>query len=67
MKGFISHLAQLSHSQWIFCNFTLHDKQRGYLRIQRHKQVLREVNQLLDTPQDELPQDGQYLLEIAIV
>ncbi len=27
-KGFISHLLQMSHSQWIFRNYTLHDKQR---------------------------------------
>jgi hypothetical protein len=64
MKGFVSHLVQLSHSQWIFCNFTLHDKQRGYLRLQWRKEVLQEVEQLLDTPPDELPQDSQYLLEL---
>jgi len=25
MKAFISHLLQISHSQWIFRNYTLHD------------------------------------------
>jgi hypothetical protein len=64
MKGFISHLVQLSHSQWIFHNFTLHNKQPDYLRLQQSKEVLREVDRLLDTPSDELPQDSQYLLEL---
>jgi hypothetical protein len=63
MKGLVSHLVQLSHSQWIFCNFTIHNNQRGYLHLQWHKEVLREVDQLLDTPPDKLPQDSQYLLE----
>ena len=26
MKGFISRLLQLSHSQWLYKNITLHDK-----------------------------------------
>ena len=31
MKHFIGKLLQISHSQWLYCNFTLHDKTRGYL------------------------------------
>ncbi len=64
MKVFISHLVQLSHSQWIICNFTLHDKQWGYLYLQQHRKVLQEVDHLLETTLDKLPQDGQYLLEL---
>jgi hypothetical protein len=64
MKAFISHLVQLSHSQWIFCNFTLHDKQRGYLCLQQHREVLQDVDRLLDTAPDKLPQNSQYLLEL---
>jgi hypothetical protein len=44
MKGFVSHLVQVSHSQWIFRNVTLHDKQRGYLCLQWRKEVLRKVD-----------------------
>ncbi len=33
MKVFVSQLIQISHSQWIFHNYTLHDKQWGYLRL----------------------------------
>ena len=31
-KQFISKLLQITHSQWIFHNFSLHDKTHGYLQ-----------------------------------
>jgi len=64
MKTFISHLLQTSHSQWIFRNYTLHDKQRGYLRLRLCKEVLREIHELLETPPSEVPPEHQYLLEL---
>jgi hypothetical protein len=64
MKAFISHLLQISHSQWIFRNYTLHDKQRGYLRLRLCLTVLREIHKLLETPPSEVPPESQYLLEI---
>ena len=51
------------HSQWIFRNFSLHDKQRGYLRLRLRKEVLREIHKLLETPPLEVPPECQYLLE----
>jgi hypothetical protein len=64
MKAFISHLLQISHAQWIFRNYTLHDKQRGYLRLRLRSTVLREIHELLETPPSEVPQESRYLLEI---
>jgi hypothetical protein len=64
MKGLASHLMHASHSQWIFRNFTLHDKQRGYLRLQQRKDLLRELDKLIDTPPDEVPEGSRYLLEL---
>jgi hypothetical protein len=64
MKGLASHLIQASHSQWIYRNFTLHDKQRGYLQLQKRKDLLRELDKLIDTPPDEIPEGSQYLLEL---
>ena len=40
----------------IFHNFTLHDKQRGYLRLQQCKDLLWELDKLIDTPPDEVPE-----------
>ena len=64
MKAFISQLLQISHSQWIFRNYTLHDRQRGYLRLRLRADILREVHRLLDTPPSEVPPESQYLLEL---
>jgi hypothetical protein len=64
MKAFISHLLQISHSQWIFRNYTLHDKQRGYLCLRLRLKVLREIHKLLETPPSEVPPESQYLLEL---
>ena len=64
MKTFISHLLQLSHSQWIYRNYTLHDKQRGYLRLRLRSEVLREIHVLLETPPSAVPPESQYLLEL---
>jgi hypothetical protein len=46
MKLFLLHLLQISHSQWIFRKFTLHDKQWGYCQLKQRMDMLREVNSL---------------------
>ena len=64
MKKFISHLIHISHSQWIFRNFTLHDHTRGYLRLQERKEVLAQIEQLVDCDPDEIPEGSKFLLEM---
>jgi hypothetical protein len=48
MKHFIEKLLKVLHSQWLYWNFTLLDKTRGYLHLQRRKEVLKEVDCLMD-------------------
>ena len=64
MKMFISHLLRVSHSQWIFRNYTLHDKQWDYLCLRLHADVLHKIHKLLETPLLEVPSESQYLLEL---
>jgi hypothetical protein len=64
MRAFISLLIQISHSQWIFRNYTLHDKQRGYLHLRLRAEVLREIHELLETDPSDVPPESQYLLEL---
>jgi hypothetical protein len=64
MKAFISLLIQISHSQWIFRNYTLHDKQRGYLPLRLRSEVLRKIHELLETAPSNVPPESQYLLEL---
>jgi hypothetical protein len=64
MKAMSSHLMQASNCRWIFRNFTLHDKKRGYLLLKQSTHLLQELNKLIDTPQDNIPEDSRYLLEL---
>jgi hypothetical protein len=64
MKAFISHLLQMSHSQWIFRNYTLHDKQWGYLCLCLRSDILCKIHKLLETPPSDVLPESQYLLEL---
>jgi hypothetical protein len=64
MRSFVSHLMQISHAQWILQSFTLHDKQRRYLHLQQHRDLLREVDAMLNTPPEKVPKGSWHLLEI---
>jgi hypothetical protein len=64
MKLFIGRLVLISHLQWLYRNFTLHDKLRGYLCLQCQKEVLKEVDCLTDRNPDDILQGSRYLLEL---
>jgi hypothetical protein len=64
LKKMIAKLLQVLHSQWLYQNFTSHNKTRSYLRLQCRKDVLKEVDCLMDTNPDINPQGSQYLLEM---
>ena len=62
-KKTISQVLQITHSQWIYRNFSLHDKRRGYLRRQDMKEMMVKIESLLDTRPDEVPAESKFLLE----
>jgi hypothetical protein len=64
MKILVTHLIQISHSQWILRKFTLHNRYHGYLCLKQCRDLLREVDSLLDTPLKEVPEGSRYLLEL---
>ena len=64
MKKLVSQLLQISHSQWMFRNFVLHDRVRGYLRLKERKSVLQEIERLVECDPDEIPQESKFLLEM---
>jgi hypothetical protein len=45
-KQFISKNLQITHSQWIYRNISLHDKQQGYLPHKRLEDLLQEILEL---------------------
>jgi hypothetical protein len=64
MKAFVSQLIQISHSQWIYWNYTLHDKKGGSIHLRACSEVLQELHKLLDTAPADIPKESQYLLEL---
>ena len=64
MKGLVSRLIQISHSQWVYRNFTLHDKTNGYLRLTARRDVLLEIEKLAELDPDKLPAESRFLLEM---
>ena len=63
-KQFISKLLQITHSQWIFRNFSLHDKTHGYLRNKKADKILQLINEFSEVAPEEVPEDSRFLLEI---
>ena len=61
----VRQLHEMSHSQWLYRNFTLHHKTIGYLRLRKEKEVRRQAEMLLmRTNQADIPEDCHFLLEI---
>ena len=46
VRTFISKLLHITHSQWIFRNFMLHEKAHGLLRLQERQAILLQVEAL---------------------
>ena len=64
IKRFITKLLQNTHSQWIFRNFTLHDKGGGELQQREIKQMREEALKLSRTDPTLLPRESRFLLEL---
>ena len=62
-KKFISELLHITHSQWVYRNLILYDRQRGYLRLQERAAVQLQIDNLMDTNPDEVPPESKFLLE----
>jgi hypothetical protein len=54
MKQFVERLVNISHSQWLYRNFTLHHYAKGYLCQWAEKEIIEEVEPLADTRPSEI-------------
>jgi hypothetical protein len=45
-KQFISKILHITHSQWIFRNFSLHDKRNGYIHKKKAEEIALELESL---------------------
>jgi hypothetical protein len=63
-KQFFAKILQLTHSQWIHQNVSLHDKHQGCLCNKQSEDLLQEITKLSDLSPKEVPDNCQFLLEV---
>jgi hypothetical protein len=63
-KSLISKLLHITHLQWIYQNFTLHNKLCGYLHKKKAEDICLTIEELTDTPPEEVPKESKFLLEM---
>jgi len=63
-KQLISKILHITHYQWIFCNFSLHDKRNGYLHKMKVDEIALELESLAGLAPEDVPTESQFLLEI---
>jgi hypothetical protein len=54
-KTFISKILQITHSQWIYRNISLHKKKHGYLRNKQSEDLLQDIPALSDISPEDIP------------
>ncbi len=60
---FISKILQITHSQWIYQNISLHDKKHGYLRNKQSEDLLQDIAVLSDISPEDIPDSCWFLFE----
>ncbi len=63
-KQFISKILHITHSQWIFRNFSLHDNRHGYLLKKKADEIAVELESLAEIAPEDVPAESRFLLEI---
>jgi hypothetical protein len=63
-KQFISKLLQITHSQWIYRNVSVHDRRQGYLHTKSAEEIMREIESLSSLAPEDVPEASRFLLKI---
>ena len=64
VKIFISKILQITHSQWIFRNMTLHDRNGGELRRREAQKLRSEAERFAHMNPMDLKEQDRWLLEL---
>ena len=63
-KQLISRLLQITHSQWIYRNISLHDRSNGYLRNKTAEDLAEEIHRLVELQPEDVTAESTFLLEM---
>jgi hypothetical protein len=59
-------LIDITHSQWLYQNVTLHHLTKDYLRQRTEREIQQEMDRLAHTSDLDFSNKNRYLLEIAV-
>jgi hypothetical protein len=62
-RKFISSVLQITHSQWLFRNFALHDASAGLLQTKERAHTAAMIESLMQLRPSQVPSDSRFLLE----
>ncbi len=57
-KQYILKLLHVTHSQWIFCNTSLHNKINRYLHKNKSEEIMLELELLAGTAPEDIPAES---------
>ena len=65
MEGYIPmHFYFITHLQWIYRNFALHDKLCRYLHNMSLEDIRVTIDELAETSPKDVPEESKFLLKI---
>ncbi len=66
-KALVTKLLNISHGQWMYRNFSLHNKTKGHLRLTKQAEVLSEIATLATSRPEDIPPESRFLLEVEVI
>ena len=66
LKGFVSKLLAMTHSQWLFRCITKHYRLKGTLLLARKEDLLKEIERQLDMGVDTIANEDRWMLEVDV-
>jgi hypothetical protein len=67
LRKLVTKLLDMSHTQWLFRNFSLHNKIKGHLHLSHRADVLAEIATLSASRPEDIPDESKFLLELEVV
>ena len=65
-RHFIDKLIQITHQQWIYCNYKVHFSTKGGLTVKENDEMFDRLGELMYTDPDELLPQHQHLLMVDL-
>ena len=65
-KAFVTKLLDISHGQWTYRNFSLHNKVKGHLALTEQAEVLSEIATLACSRLEDIPPNSRFHVKLEV-